>query len=352
MENTQTSPENDVRGVYLFYSRYSKHCQTVFLESKKLPFIKPVLIDHPVIRKKVMSSKKLPIQNVPTLVIVYKNGQALVWEGEKATDWVSEQLRQQTVENQHDQFTPDSYQQQPPQQYPPQQYPPPQQYQQPPPQQYRPAPSPIIQPSQPTARMNPNIQQYPPHPDPEQKYPPQLNYPTQSQDPNVSSVDQLPEDYEEDEDDEEDEQEEDGQYMRQPHISQTGGDDEDAEERKRLNLIEQMKASLGEAAGRSDGPKATQFKNIKNTAQQMASERDGADGPKQPKMTITEKTLAKMESKSQKARQPPITTEQRTKSGIDKSLMMAGPEGRDDNPPQAPQQQSGKKPKKRIMQIQ
>ena len=118
----------------LLFSKYSPQCgKFIDMISKSgvnFSNLKSVCIDNEQVRKRVLSNKQFNIKIVPSILLIYSNGNVETYEGVNAFNWAGGIIEQ---------FTP------PQQELPPQRVlPPPQQYQQqyqaPPPQQHTPPP--------------------------------------------------------------------------------------------------------------------------------------------------------------------------------------------------------------------
>lgn len=74
-----------VAGVVLFYSRYSplsRHLLEQIHSSPHFGFLRQVCLDHPELRRKT------PIRNVPTILVVFQNGQRQMITGFETLNWV------------------------------------------------------------------------------------------------------------------------------------------------------------------------------------------------------------------------------------------------------------------------
>jgi hypothetical protein len=141
----------------LLFSKYSPQCKKFIdmISNSGVNFsnLKSVCIDNEQVRKRVLSNKQFNIKIVPSVLLIYSNGNVETYEGVNAFNWAGGIIQQ---------FSP------PPQQVPPQQQyqslPPQQQYQSPPPQQQQqyqspPPPQQQRQRSQPPRRQTPVMDQ-------------------------------------------------------------------------------------------------------------------------------------------------------------------------------------------------
>ena len=78
-----------------FYSKYSNQCKT-FVDQTKSLNLQFICIDNSIARKKIQNSKKLEIQYVPCVLILYDNGVVEKYEGEHAFRWAQTQPQPQT----------------------------------------------------------------------------------------------------------------------------------------------------------------------------------------------------------------------------------------------------------------
>lgn len=81
----------------LVYSKYSKHCSQLMqlIDSAQIPWEKvakfvPLCIDNDVIRKRVLSSSKVTVHLVPTILVLNSNGLIEKFEADKAFEWASD----------------------------------------------------------------------------------------------------------------------------------------------------------------------------------------------------------------------------------------------------------------------
>ncbi len=157
----------------LLFSKYSPQCKKFIdmISNSGVNFsnLKSVCIDNEQVRKRVLSNKQFNIKIVPSVLLIYSNGNVETYEGVNAFNWAGGIIQQ---------FSP------PPQQVPPQQQyqsplPPQQQYQSPlPPQQQYQSPLPPQQqyqspPPQQQYQSPPPQQQYQSPPPPQQRPQPQ-----------------------------------------------------------------------------------------------------------------------------------------------------------------------------------
>ena len=88
----------------LMYSKYSKYSNTFIelLESSNIDFVKVtglniICIDNENIRKRIIDSKNVQIQNVPCILIVYNDGGVEKYEGSDAFKWAEDII----IKNKH-----------------------------------------------------------------------------------------------------------------------------------------------------------------------------------------------------------------------------------------------------------
>ena len=92
--------------LYSKYSNYSKKFIDLYKNSKLDIHISLVCIDNEKIRKRIVKSKDIDIQNVPCLLIIYENGKVDKFEGKDSFIWINDiiiqtqQFEQQRLQEQ------------------------------------------------------------------------------------------------------------------------------------------------------------------------------------------------------------------------------------------------------------
>ena len=74
-----------------FYSKYSVESKRL-LDMAKALSLKYICIDNSLIRKKLANSKKIVIQYVPCILLLYDTGIIEKYEGNHAFRWIKEQI--------------------------------------------------------------------------------------------------------------------------------------------------------------------------------------------------------------------------------------------------------------------
>lgn len=77
--------------ILLFYSKFSANCKTVitYVKHYNIP-VTPVSVDSKEIRKMIRNGNYFNIKGVPTIVIMFKNGNAEIYEGTKVIEWLKQ----------------------------------------------------------------------------------------------------------------------------------------------------------------------------------------------------------------------------------------------------------------------
>ena len=75
----------------LFYSQYSSNCKkmTDILHNYAIP-IQEVCVDNEKIRKQILTSKNIKIENVPCILIAYADGGIELFTGSNAFGWLED----------------------------------------------------------------------------------------------------------------------------------------------------------------------------------------------------------------------------------------------------------------------
>ena len=75
--------------IILFYSKYSENSQKIIQQSTPIKhLLKFICLDNKDIRKLVQNNKKLSIQFVPSILLMFPSGLLEKYEGNKAFEWV------------------------------------------------------------------------------------------------------------------------------------------------------------------------------------------------------------------------------------------------------------------------
>ena len=84
----------NIRDLILFYSQYSKRCRDVFtlIERYRIP-VSYISVDSALARKIVKSSDNMKITGVPSIIVVYDNGEAEIYEGYKVIEYLQQMIR-------------------------------------------------------------------------------------------------------------------------------------------------------------------------------------------------------------------------------------------------------------------
>lgn len=78
--------------ILLIYSKYSNVCKQILqsLQVKPLQFIQTLCIDNKSNREKVLSTSKLDIKVVPTILVLLENGTVEKYDGIHALNWIEQ----------------------------------------------------------------------------------------------------------------------------------------------------------------------------------------------------------------------------------------------------------------------
>lgn len=80
-----------IKDIILFYSEYPKNCQNIFIFINKYNLrLTTVCIDKKVVRTHIRNDKLFNITHVPTLIVVYENGEAEKYEGAKIIEYMKQ----------------------------------------------------------------------------------------------------------------------------------------------------------------------------------------------------------------------------------------------------------------------
>lgn len=81
----------NITEMILFYSRYSSHCKGVlsFIQQFNIA-VSTVAVDNKKVRERIKAGKIFKIKGVPTLIVVYDNQNAEMYEGEKVLAWLNQ----------------------------------------------------------------------------------------------------------------------------------------------------------------------------------------------------------------------------------------------------------------------
>ena len=81
----------------LFYSNYSQQCNAMMNSLKTCPVnlqqltgLTMVCIDNENIRKRIIRSSNIALTSVPTILLVYNDGNVEKYEGQSSFDWVTQ----------------------------------------------------------------------------------------------------------------------------------------------------------------------------------------------------------------------------------------------------------------------
>jgi hypothetical protein len=90
--------------IILFYSKYSENSQKIIQLSTPIKhLLKFICLDNKDIRKLVQNNKKLSIQFVPSILLMFPSGLLEKYEGNKAFEWVENVARNIMTQNQSQQ---------------------------------------------------------------------------------------------------------------------------------------------------------------------------------------------------------------------------------------------------------
>ncbi len=83
----------NIKEVVLFYSKYSPKCRNVntFIDYHKFP-ISRISIDSKTARSIIKNGNHFKIKGVPTLIVLYDDGDAALYEGDKVLSWLGQLL--------------------------------------------------------------------------------------------------------------------------------------------------------------------------------------------------------------------------------------------------------------------
>ena len=82
--------------IIFFYSKSSSSCLNIikFIESYNIP-VKGISVDSKDIRQKIKNHNNFQIKGVPTIIVVYSDGNGGLYEGDKVYAWFSQLVSSQ-----------------------------------------------------------------------------------------------------------------------------------------------------------------------------------------------------------------------------------------------------------------